>query len=559
MAKLVAIGDSITQGVMSGAISRPKYSYPALIAKAMGLEVWMPDGKNEEPNHQNVFSVPYFPGIGLPLNIEELFKAIGPDFDSCIDAKELKGRLLSFLEFIDHFRDSYRLSEVNYDGIYHNLAVLSFQVFHSFTINSACYKELVEENEKNIDKQLRRWKWRLSIIIGASDMSPRIVLGLVKWINNRKWKKMLTKSTSVLARTRSLIELYLERFADVDSDPSYTMYRIAQHVLNPSQNPDREGWTQIDNLKHIKDEEGVENLILFLGPNDCLGTVRDLEIKDMKENSVSDDLEKRRQYNLTREDVFRRNYEEMVRQISEIISKDTNVFVGNIPHVTIPPITQASNKVAFEHKERTYFTRYARFFANREEDRLFEGLTGDDAKRIDDHIDKLNNTIDCIIRTVPRKGNWRLVNICSLLEGLAVRRTGNDSNPHHPLECFLLSDPDLPDTGHELLKSDLKPLPNVRRFQTNDKNKRMDGGIFSLDCFHPTIIGQGLIAEAFVRAMKEAEVPHVTSDCLDWRLDWEDIIRNDTLIQDPPVLWNEFINITKEHSNLANIIYRIFA
>ena len=562
MAKLVAIGDSITQGVMSGAISRPEYSYPALIAEAMGLEVWMPDGQNEEPSHQNVFRVPYFPGIGLPLNIEELFEAIGPDFDSCIDAKELRGRLLFFSKFIDHFRDSYRLSEVNYDGIYHNLAVLSFQVFHSFTINSACYKELVEKNQKDIDKQLRRWKRRLSIIIGASYMSPRIVLGLVKWINNRKLKKMLTKSTSVLARARSLIELYLERFADVDSDPSATMYRIAQHVLNPSQSPARNGWTQICNLKHIRDKEGVENLILFLGANDCLGTVRDLEIRDMTGNCVLDDLEERGQYNLTSEDVFRRDYERMVRQISEVISKDTNVFVGNIPHVTIPPITQASNEIAFEHNERTYFTRYAPFFANREEDRLFEDLThlaGDDARRIDDHIDALNNTIDCIIHTVPRNGNWHLVDICSLLEGLAVRRTGNDSNPHHPLECFLLSDPNLPDTGHELLNSGLDPLPNVRRFQTNDENERIDGGIFSLDCFHPTTIGQGLIAEAFVRAMKEAEVRHVTSNRLDWRLDWGDIIENDTLIQDPPVLWNEFINITEEHSNLANIIYRIFA
>ena len=43
MPKLVAIGDSLTQGVMSGALLKTRQSYPALIAEAMGLTVWRPD------------------------------------------------------------------------------------------------------------------------------------------------------------------------------------------------------------------------------------------------------------------------------------------------------------------------------------------------------------------------------------------------------------------------------------------------------------------------------------------------------------------------------------
>ena len=58
MPKLVAIGDSLTQGVQSGAIFNTQLSFPALIADAMGLNV------------SNEFRGPRFPGSGLPFNIE---------------------------------------------------------------------------------------------------------------------------------------------------------------------------------------------------------------------------------------------------------------------------------------------------------------------------------------------------------------------------------------------------------------------------------------------------------------------------------------------------------
>lgn len=38
MPKLVAIGDSLTQGVQSGAVFSPDFSYPVRIARAMGKE-----------------------------------------------------------------------------------------------------------------------------------------------------------------------------------------------------------------------------------------------------------------------------------------------------------------------------------------------------------------------------------------------------------------------------------------------------------------------------------------------------------------------------------------
>ena len=65
MPKLVAIGDSLTQGVQNGAIYNTHLSYPALIAEVMGLKV--PDD----------FRVPRFPGEGIPLNLEWLLMEEG--------------------------------------------------------------------------------------------------------------------------------------------------------------------------------------------------------------------------------------------------------------------------------------------------------------------------------------------------------------------------------------------------------------------------------------------------------------------------------------------------
>ena len=317
-----------------------------------------------------------------------------------------------------------------------------------------------------------------------------------------------------------LLRPCLDQLSDVFETPSDSTYRIAQCVLNPNQNSNRKCWTQICNLKHLagKDGKGVENLILFLGANDCLKTVMDLEIKDMKGKSVSDDPEKRRQYNLTSEDIFRADYQRMVDQISSIISEDTKVFVGTIPHVTIPPITQRVGNEAFQFKKKKYFDYYVPFFAAEDFDpnrSITKRLSGKDAKTIDKRIYKFNEIIEDII-TKCGKENWHLVDICGLLDKLAVRRANDNpsDDPDKPLNDLLPGDHDL------LNKSLIDPVPSVLRFETKG-NERTNGGIFSLDCFHPTAIGHGLIAEKFICAMKKAGVCPVNGSKSDWKLDWE--------------------------------------
>lgn len=513
MPKLVAIGDSLTQGVQSGAIVKTKLSYPALIARSMGLDV------------PNDFRVPYFPGSGLPLNIEWLLRSMRTDLGVEIDIGEWMVKFPMLLaEFTDVIEDLYERDEretdstrPRYQGFYHNLAVSGFRVYDSFTVNAAyCHKQI------------------------------------------RKKEGWLIKD--------DFLQL-----------PSAPMYRIAQHVLCSSKLRWRKRWTQIDNLKYLNKKEGpVENLILFLGANDCLRTVMDLEVRDMLETSVPKDPQKRRdKYNLTSAEVFEQDYKKMVQQISKAISCDTKVFVGTVPHVTIPPITQGiPGTKDCERNGQRYFTYYGPFFAKPENfsHRFDKHLTIAQVKKIDSRIDAFN----CIIKKVicaqnkKEKERWYIVDICSLLDRLAVKRNKTKA-PGAPLRDLLM---DRKMSNHELLRLD--PIPSVCRFETGKKrcetcgkpcetcgkpcqtirgNQRIGGGLFSLDCIHPTTIGYGLIAEEFLRVMQEkAEVPGADPQ----NLNWGQIIKEDTLIQSPPALWDDIIEAAEKCATLWSLLYRIF-
>ena len=57
------------------------------------------------------------------------------------------------------------------------------------------------------------------------------------------------------------------------------MYRVALKVLNPSLDPSFDRFSQLDWLQHHASGEGVDNVLLWLGANNALGTVIALKIK----------------------------------------------------------------------------------------------------------------------------------------------------------------------------------------------------------------------------------------------------------------------------------------
>ena len=479
--KLVAIGDSLTQGFQSGSILKTEWSYPAMIARALGLSI------------PTDFRIPSFPGTGLPLNIEELLRSMELSLGNEISTGEWFFRFPTLLHgFLDEVEDLYERGRGRIDqpsafrGQFHNLAVWGFRVLDSFKVNSEYCDQMINNSEGWIEDDF---------------------LGL----------------------------------------PSAPMYRTAHKVLNPGNQDFKKTWTQIDNLEQLQNKEGVENLILWLGANDCLGTVVNLQLKEMPEDFGGNDPEERRQYNLTHPQIFEQDYKSLVARIKVIIDSDTPVFVGNIPYITIPPITKGIGKLP---ENRKYFDYYSRFFVNEDNFNSFfnSNLTRDEVKKIDETIDEFNKIIQEQVAQAQQEGNnWHLVDIAAVLDSLAVKRNHLSSSPEEPLKAYYRS---LGMSDHPLLH--LEPIPSTLLLDTQDR-LRINGGLFSLDNVHPSTIGYGIVAEAFLREMQRVGVSGADPIHLDWR----QIIAQDFLLQYPPVLWDDIKNTAESNATLWDIIFRV--
>jgi hypothetical protein len=302
----------------------------------------------------------------------------------------------------------------------------------------------------------------------------------------------------------------------------------------------------LDNLQHLIDKEGeLDTLILWLGSNDCLGTVTCLEIRDMEQPDITGDPETRRQWNLTHPQVFKEDYTELVARIRQIIPPQTKVFVGTLGYVTIPPIIQGIGEFDGE-----YFDYYGRFYVNDSNFAFLwpnKYLTREQAQFIDHRIDTFNKIITGIV--AQQGPNWRLVETGQMLHRLAVKRNNWQHTPDCPLFEFY-AQRGLP--HHSLLQ--LWPTPNTLRLGTVN-SRRYTGGLFSLDGIHPTTIGYGMLAEEFLRVMQQAGVAGADPA----RLNWREIIAQDTLIQRPPLLWDDVILAAENHPLLWNMIFSLIS
>jgi GDSL-like Lipase/Acylhydrolase len=483
MAKLVAIGDSLAQGFQSGAILKTAWSFPTMIARSLGLSVGL--------SGSATFRIPSFFGTGLPINIEELLRSMSADLGTEISADEWILRFPILLsKFIDDIEDLYERGRgskpLSFNGQFHNLAVWGFRVSDTLNIHS--------------------------------DYCDRIIKASEGWIED-----------------------------DFLGLPNEAMYRTARRVLNPANEKQRGQWTQIDNLQAIYSAEGdVDNLIIWLGANDCLGTVGNLKINDMPADFSSLDPKERRKFNLTHPKIFKQDYAALVTKIKEVTSPNTRIFVGTIPYVTIPPITRGIGELPIE---ATYFQYYGRFFATEDNFNHFfnSNLTGEEIKKIDDTIDEFNQVIRSEVDLAG--DNWYLVETGSILNSLAVKRNHFIESPNQPLKAYYTS---LGFNDHPLLKLD--PIPSVLSLKTED-GTRKGGGLFSLDGMHPSTIGYGIVAEAFLIEMQKAGVPEANPA----KLDWSQIISQDSLLQSPPVLWDDIVNSAEKNSILWDVIFKVLS
>lgn len=426
-AKLVAIGDSLTQGFHSLAITNTDQSYPAVIARSMNLDL------------QKEFRLPDFRGRGgLPCSIEWLARRLEERYGANLSAFEWARGLHTLADFIDEVEDYWergRGSQPSANVDYHNLAVWGFEVADSYNISAQLCAQAIAGSKDN-------------------------------WFR----------------------------------PPSEPRLRTALNVLNPARSPARSADTQLSIARRIRQEQaGIDHLVVWLGANNCLGTVVELEIRDTGPEPPGPRSTK----TLWSPEAFALEYERLEAEIAAIAA--THVYVGTIPHVTIPPITRGiMDDRGRLPLDRKYFDYYTRFFIL---DKEFDPgrdpyLSGADAKKIDDTIDAYN----AVIRAAAGRHGWHVVDLCQMLDDLAVRR--NHGNPTYPLP------PELSDLS-------------VRFLEFTPSGEIKNGGLIGLDGVHPTACGYALVAQEFIKAIRPHE-PGIRD------VDFTDARRWDTLISHPP-------------------------
>jgi len=217
---------------------------------------------------------------------------------------------------------------------------------------------------------------------------------------------------------------------------------------------------------------------------------------------------------------FASEYGELVRVLSTVTAR--RVLLATVPHVTIAPIARGINPQQPGQKWRPgsrYFPYYVDPWID---ERTFRPsrhrhLTHQQVRAIDSAIDQFNETIVDSVRHARREGrDWRVVDMCGILDGLAHRRYANDSiaAERNGWRRFALPDA-------------LTGLDT--RFFRSDRTGRLEGGLFGLDGVHPTTSGYGVIAQVVLDTLGDAGV--------DARpIDFAGLVAADTLNARPPAL-----------------------
>ena len=435
--RLVAIGDSITQGFRSLAISDVDLSVPAMLASSLGLD-------------DRSFRVPDFSGSGgLPFNLEWMADKLENELGSDIRRLEWVRAVFRVVHMLDDVEDYWERgkgSKPIADVLFHNLAVWGFEVGDAYGITPAICREKMGKPKDN-------------------------------WLQ----------------------------------PPSEPRLRTAHRVLNPAQLESRDGDTQLEIAKRIKERDGeIGHLIIALGANNALGTIVELDIRPTGNEAPGPSSG----FTLWTPEAFREEFDTVKRRVADI--GPANVCVATVPHITIPPITRGimENRGELPEGEK-YFDYYTRFWI---EDAKFDpdrdpNLTKKQAKTIDDTIDDYNS----IIRDCANSEGWGIVDICQLLDDIAYRRNRGNFKRALPPPIADLS---------------------TQYFEIHPNGKIKQGGLFGLDGVHPTTAGYGLIAQAYVDAMKQVE-PNICD------IDFTELRQLDSLVSSPPLVLNDVYGMVR--------------
>lgn len=501
--QLFTIGDSISQGFMSGAAARTDQSYSTLIAAIL-------KAKN--------YNYPNWPKDGLPFNIETLLrrleKRLGNDISGVF---EWPVAINIINNYLDEIEDYYERGEGALDNAvekkpFHNVSVRGFDISNSWQITPSLCEKVIAKSNKNGDN----------------------FFGMV----------------------------------------NESLLRTAHKVLS-SGGTKKDDFSQLDWLHFHHQNEGVENVALWLGANNALGTVLDLKIIQTSQDgkafsngpdSVSYEDRLEAKWNLWHPEDFRVEYQFMIDKVVSIMQNnphnvDYKIFVGTIPLVTICPLIKSTEKHGRElikvvewpvdenipspmgskelpqpKDELVSYGKYYPYFLFEDNfDINLKHLNQQDVLHIDNCIRRYNRIIQEVIAEANVKigaNRFYLVDIATQFSKMALKR--NNYNPKYEY-------PDYFNTCY--------PKVDTRYYGTTREGVKKSGGLFSLDGVHPTAIGHGLLAYEFLKVMEKANVINSNPASL---IDWHTLFKNDTLYSSPIKLLSEIY----DNNNLKKWFYK---
>lgn len=297
--------------------------------------------------------------------------------------------------------------------------------------------------------------------------------------------------------------------------------------------------------------DGIETLIVFLGANNALGSVVSLSVRWSGDGY--DDLRQKAAFNVWRPSHFAAELKLVSDEVRKIRAR--HVIWATVPHVTIAAVARG---VGGKTKPGSrYFNYYTRpWISDRDfdpaEDRPH--LTAEDARAVDSAIDQYNESIVATVREAREEGrDWRLLDVCGLLDRLASRR--------------YIEDPQMtpPDwwTPYELPAelAALRPIPDTR-FLASGAGGRTAGGLVSLDGIHPTTISYGILASEFIKVMAGAGVvfrgpsgaPRQNPE-----VDFRRLILRDPLVSKPPASLSSNVALIGWLDQRADVLGRLWA
>ena len=477
--RLVAVGDSLSQGFQSFAIYNTAISYPAMIATKLGLS----DQQFLYPKYSRFAGAPDF--MGPALNLEYMARTAGDN--DCTDRSPVEmmelgvNALKVAVEIHLHWDDHSRIDELGLDqvteeiDIVHNLAVAGFDV-----------GDLTQRTADTDRATLKRWA-------EFTDLGP------------------------IATNARALISLPVLK----------TARRNGRFM------------STVEAAQVLGEEGGIETLIILIGANNALGTVLTMDIRES--GPGFDSPAAKGQYNLWRPVDFETEFDKLSAEIGKVKAK--HVVWGTVPHVTAAPLAHGIRGRSEANPQFFNYYTYPWIPEDSFDSAFDPNLTGEQAMHIDEYIDSYNRIIRATVDQASSSNlSWHVVDVCKLMDRFAYRRYWDPDEPR--LEDVRrncgIGGADYasvlpPVLQHVTAKGRLQASPDdpIRppdsRFFRSAGKVRLEGGLVALDGVHPSTIGYGVIAQAFLDVMGEVGV-----DVGDGKIDFGDLVAKDSLVSDPP-------------------------